>query len=83
MSPARNDNDYDRDDKIIFTIRDTKLHVPVVTLSAKDNQKLSKLLNKDQFIGMNIKRKVRIKIQQMNRDILTNQILLELIENLF
>ena len=31
---------------IIFTIKDMKLYVPVVTLSAKDNQKLSKLLNK-------------------------------------
>ena len=31
---------------IIFPIKDTKLYVPVVTLSAKDNQKLSKLLGK-------------------------------------
>ena len=31
---------------IIFTIKDTKLYVPVVTLSANDNQKLSKLLSK-------------------------------------
>ena len=31
---------------IIFTIKNTKLYVPVVTLSAKDNQKLSKLLIK-------------------------------------
>ena len=31
---------------IIFTIEDTKLYVPVVTLSARDNKKLSKLLNK-------------------------------------
>ena len=31
---------------IIFPIKDTKLYVPVVTLSAKDNQKLSKLLSK-------------------------------------
>ena len=31
---------------IIFTIKDTKLNVPVVTLSARDNQKLSKLLSK-------------------------------------
>ena len=27
------------DNNIIFTIKDTKLYVPVVTLSAKDNQK--------------------------------------------
>ena len=31
---------------IIFPIKDTKLYAPVVTLSAKDNQKLSKLLSK-------------------------------------
>ena len=29
-----------------FTIEDTKLYLPVVILSAKDNQKLSKLLSK-------------------------------------
>ena len=32
---------------------------------------------KDQFLGMNAKQKVRIKIRQMNIDILPNQILLE------
>ena len=31
---------------IIFTIKDTKLYVPVVTLSARDNQRLSKRLSK-------------------------------------
>ena len=31
--------------KLTFTIKDTKLYVPVVTLSTKDNQKLSKLLS--------------------------------------
>ena len=31
---------------IIFTIKDTKFYVPSVTLSAKDNQKLSKLFSK-------------------------------------
>ena len=30
---------------LFFTIKDTKLYVPVVTFSAKNNQKLSKLLN--------------------------------------
>ena len=34
------------DSDIIFTIKDTKLYVPVVTLSAKNNQKLSKRLSK-------------------------------------
>ena len=32
--------------KIIFTIKDKKLYVPIVTLSAKDNEKLSKSLSK-------------------------------------
>ena len=31
---------------LIFTIKDTKLYVPVVTLSARDSQKLSKLVSK-------------------------------------
>ena len=31
---------------IIFTIKDKKLYVPIVTLSAKDNEKLSKSLSK-------------------------------------
>ena len=31
---------------IFFTIKDTKLYVPVATLSARDNQKLSKFLRK-------------------------------------
>ena len=40
------DSVNNKDDKIVFTIKDTELYVPVVTLSAKDNQKLSKLLSK-------------------------------------
>ena len=32
---------------IVFTIKDTKLYVPAVTLSGKDNKKLSKLLSKE------------------------------------
>ena len=43
LSVAGNDNHNDRDDEIISTIKDTKLHVLVVTLSARDNQKLWKL----------------------------------------
>ena len=46
-------------------MKDAKLYVLVVTLSAKNSQKLlenvlAKYL-KDQLIGMNIKQKVRIK----------------------
>ena len=46
MSAIGNDNGNNRDDKVNFTIKDTKLYVPAVTLSAKNTQKLSKLLSK-------------------------------------
>ena len=48
LSANSNDNDSDNDnaDNIIFTIKRTQLYVPVVTLSAKDNKKLSRLLSK-------------------------------------
>ena len=46
MSAAGNDSANDNSHNIIFTIKDIKLYVPVVTLSARDNQKLSKLLGK-------------------------------------
>ena len=46
LSAAGNENDNDRDDKIIFTIKDTKLHVSVATLSARNKQRLSKILSK-------------------------------------
>ena len=63
-------NDADANpDNIIFAVKDTKLYVPVVTLSERNNQILSKLFSKDlnnQFIGMNIKQKVRIKTRQIN-----------------
>ena len=39
LSAASNNDD----NNIVFTIKDTKLYVPVVTLSARDNKKLSKL----------------------------------------
>ena len=73
VGPDNADNiDYKN---IIFTIKDTKLYVPVITLLARDNKKLSKILAKDlkdQFIGTNKKQKVRIKIRQMNLDISSN-----------
>ena len=86
LPAAGEDNVNNRDDKIIFTIKDTKLYVPVVTLSARDNQKLSKLLTKGferSVYWNNIKQKVEIKIQQMNIDIFSNQILLESIDLIF
>ena len=46
MSAPGNNNTNANPNNIILIIKDTKLHVPVVTLSARDNQKLSKLLRK-------------------------------------
>ena len=45
LSAGGNDNTVDINDanNTIFTIKDTDLHVSVVTLSARDNQKLSRL----------------------------------------
>ena len=42
-----NENDDVNSNNVIFTIKDTRLYVPTVTFSAKDNQKLSKLLRKE------------------------------------
>ena len=46
LSAAGNDNVDGNNDNIVFTIKDTKLYVSVVTLLARDNQKLSKNLSK-------------------------------------
>ena len=41
MTAPDNDNGNNNDNNIIFTIKDTKLYVYVVTLSERYNQKLS------------------------------------------
>ena len=46
LSANDNDNSDADPNNIIFTIQDTKLYVPIVTLSAKDNQNLWKLLSR-------------------------------------
>ena len=48
LSAKGNDNVNDNNNasNIIFNIKDTKLYVPFVTLSARDNQKLSKRFSK-------------------------------------
>ena len=46
LSASAEDNANAKSNNIIFTIKDTKLYVPVVTLSARDKQKVSKLLSK-------------------------------------
>ena len=75
---------------IIFTIKDTRLYIPVVTYQQKTIKNYQNYLAKDlkdQFIGMNIKQKVIMKIRQTNLDffdkIFSNKILLESIDCLF
>ena len=49
LSVAGNENNINEDanaNNTIFTIKDIKLYVPVVTLCAKNKKKLSKLLSK-------------------------------------
>ena len=46
LAATGNDNTDANTDNIIFTIKDTKLYVPVVILSAKYNQELSKFYSK-------------------------------------
>ena len=46
MSADGSKNTNANPNNIIFTTKDTKIYTAVVTLSAKDNQKLSKLLSK-------------------------------------
>ena len=43
LSEADADNDDGNSNNIIVTIKYTKLYVPAVALSAKDNQKLPKI----------------------------------------
>ena len=46
LSAGSSDNTNATSNNIIFAIKDTKLFVPFITLSARDNQKLSKLVSK-------------------------------------
>ena len=46
FSANGNENTNNNPNNILFTIKDSNIYVSVVTLSAKDNQKLSKLLLK-------------------------------------
>ena len=69
---------------ILFLLSQT--HVPVVTLTARENQKLSKLLSKEfekSVYWNEYKKNMILKIQQMNMDIFSNQTLLELTDCLF
>ena len=49
MSVAGNENYVNNDDNannVIFTIKDSKLYIPVGTLSARENKRLSAFLSK-------------------------------------
>ena len=46
LSAVGNNNTNDNLNNNIFTVKDTKLYVSVVTLLARDNQKLLKLFSK-------------------------------------
>ena len=79
LSAADVDNVNANSNNVIFTINDTKLYVLVVTLSAKDNQKLSKLLsNGFERSGCwnEYKAKRENKKQQMNTNSFSDQILM-------
>ena len=81
LSVAGTDNaNGNYDDNVVSNIKDTKMYLPVLTLSVRDNQNFFEKDLKDQFIGMNIKQKVKIKLRETNLDIFTNQTLLETID---
>ena len=66
-------------------MKDTKLYVPVVTLSARDKQNLAKILSKgfERSVCQNeYKTKSENKIQQVNLDIFSNQIFLESMDSM-
>ena len=67
---------------IIISIKGIKLYVPVVTLSSRDNQKLSKLLSNElkRSVYWNEYKTIIMKIKQTNLDFFLNQILLESID---
>ena len=55
LAANKNNNANANSNDINYTIKESKLYVPVVTLSAKDNQKLSKPLSKifERFVYWN------------------------------
>ena len=73
LAVATADNADAKSNNIIFTIQDTKLYVLVTTLSAKDNQKRSKVLSKgfERSVYWNEykTKRERIKTWQVNKDI--------------
>ena len=75
MFGNENDNDNAYSNNVIFTMKDTKLYLPVVTLSAEDNQKRTNLLSKgfERPVYCNeYKKKVETKLWQITIDIFFN-----------
>ena len=74
LPAAGNDNTNTNPENIIFAITDKKLYVPVVTLSARDNQKQLKLLSKEfeRSVYWNEHKTVKIKIRKRNIYIFSN-----------
>ena len=71
LSVNGNDNNDANSNNIIFNIQEIKLYLPVVTLSEKDNQKLSKLYGKgfERSVYWNeYKRKSKDKARHINID---------------
>ena len=86
LSAAGNGISNCNGENVSFTIKDTKLYVPAVTLSPRGSQKRTKLFSKEfkrSVYWNECKRKVKMKLQQMSIDILSNQILFVLIDCLF
>ena len=72
------DNTNGNPNDINFSIKDTKIYVPVVTFQQKtirNNQNFLEVFFNQKCIGMNIKQKVRIKTWQMSIDIFSNETL--------
>ena len=85
LSAAGHENEINSDnnnaDNIIFITKDTRLYVPAVTLSARDNQKAKKLISKgfgrSVYWNEYITKSEKIKILQINLDVFLYHILLE------
>ena len=76
------DNTNSDPNNIIFTVIDTKLYVPVVTLSVKDyqkskKQKLSKCFSKglERSVYWNEYKKMRMNTRKISIDVSSNQTL--------
>ena len=85
LTAAGADSNDVKSNNVIFTIKDKKLYVPVVALSARDSQKLTKRLSKgfERSVYLNeyeTKHENKITI---NEDIFSNQTLVELIDYFF